>query len=150
MVGFIENCSLSLAAFFLKPGDIGAALGLLASIRSAGGSIAIAVYVAILNNRLTDTLPTIVGGAAVEAGLPRSEIPSLLSAIAAGTLEEVPGMTKSIINAVTEAIPNAYAASFKTVYLASLGFGAIAIVGGLLSKDARKHLNNNVERRMHA
>lgn len=134
----------------MKPADIGAALGLLASIRSAGGSIAIAVYVAILNNRLSTTLPNIVGGAAVDAGLSPSEIPELLSAISAGTLDQVQGVTKGIIAAVTIALPNAYAAAFETVYLASLGFGAIAIIGSLLSKDVRKYLNDRTERKMHA
>jgi hypothetical protein len=62
----------------------------------------------------------------------------------------MPGLTKPIAAAVTTALPNAYAVAFKTVYLASLGFGAIAIVGSLLSKDARKHLTNKTERKMHA
>jgi hypothetical protein len=117
-VGFIENCSLALAPLFLKPADIGAALGLLASIRSAGGSIAIAVYLAILNNRLSTALPNIVGGAAVDAGLSPSKVPDLLSAIAAGTLDQFSGLTKQIAAAVATALPNAYAA-FETVYLAS-------------------------------
>ncbi|KAF2104228.1 TRI12-domain-containing protein [Rhizodiscina lignyota] len=51
-VGFIELASLALAPLFCKAADIGLASGLLASIRSAGGLIAVAVYVTILNNRL--------------------------------------------------------------------------------------------------
>jgi hypothetical protein len=149
-VGFIENFSLALAPLFLKYADIGAALGLLASIRSAGFSIALPVYIAILNNRLFTTLPNIVGGVAVDAGLSPSKVPDLLSAISARTLDQMPGLTKPIAAAVITALPNAYAAAFKTVYLASLGFGAIAIVGSLLSKDARKHLTNKTERKMHA
>ena len=140
---------MALAPLFLKPADIGAALGLLASIRSAGSSIALTVYIAILNNRLSETLPNIVGNAAVDAGLSPNRIPDLLSAISAGTLEEL-GLSNRVMNAVTTALPNAYASAFETVYLASLGFGAIAIVGSLLSKDARKHLTNKTERKMHA
>lgn len=140
---------MALAPLFLKPADIGAALGLLASIRSAGSSIALTVYIAILNNRLSQSLPNVVGGAAVDAGLSPNRIPDLLSAISSGTLDEL-GLSNRIINAVTTALPNAYASAFETVYLASLGFGAIAIVGSLLSKDARKHLTDKTERKMHA
>lgn len=122
---------------------------MLASIRAAGGSIAVAVYSTILTNRLTETLPTVVGGAAINAGLPKSELPELLEAISAGTLAEVPGITKGIIAAVAESLPTAYSQAFKTVYLASLGFGGIAIIGSLLTKDPKKHLTNKVERRMH-
>jgi hypothetical protein len=40
-VGFIELVSLAVVPLFYKPADIGLASGLLASIRSAGGSIAV-------------------------------------------------------------------------------------------------------------
>ncbi|KAF2254749.1 fungal trichothecene efflux pump [Trematosphaeria pertusa] len=148
-VGFIELAALSLAPLFCKAEDIGLSSGMLASIRAAGGSIAVAVYTTILTNRLSTTLPTVVGGAAVDAGLPASEVPQVLEAISAGTLAKVPGITESILAAITEALPKAYSQSFKTVYLASLGFGGIAIIGSLLTVDPKKHLTDKVERRMH-
>lgn len=107
------------------------------------------MYTTILTNRLSTTLPTVVGGAAVDAGLPASEVPQVLEAISAGTLAKVPGITESILAAITEALPKAYSQSFKTVYLASLGFGGIAIIGSLLTVDPKKHLTDKVERRMH-
>jgi hypothetical protein len=148
-VGFIELAALSMAPLFCHPEDIGLSSGMLASIRAAGGSIAVAVYSTILTNRLADTLPSMVGGAAVQAGLPAAEVPAVLAAVSAGTLAEVPGITTAIISAVTGAMPSAYAAAFKTVYLASLGFGGIAIIGSLFTKNPKKHLTNKIERRMH-
>lgn len=148
-VGVIELAALSLAPLFCHAEDIGLSSGMLASIRAAGGSIAVAVYSTILTNRLTTTLPATVGGAAVAAGLPAADVPAVLAAASKGTLAEVPGITIAIITAVTQALPIAYSQAFKTVYLASLGFGGIAIIGSLLTKDPKKHLTGKVERRMH-
>ncbi|KXH59317.1 fungal trichothecene efflux pump [Colletotrichum salicis] len=147
-VGFIELASLALAPLFCKPSDIGLASGLLASIRSAGGSIAVAVYTTILSNRLATEIPAAIRGPAVAAGLPSSQLPALAKAVQAGKLAAFPGLTSAVKAAVAKVLPNAYSKAFETVYLASLGFGAIAIVGCLFSKDAQKHLTNKVERRM--
>jgi hypothetical protein len=149
-VGFIELASLALAPLFCKPADIGLASGLLASIRSAGGSIAVAVYSTILQNRLQTTLPANIGPVAIAAGLPIGQVPALVAAAKAGKLVAFPGITEQITSAVTGVLPEAYAEAFKTVYLASLGFGAIAIVGCLFAKDAQKHLTDGVARKMHS
>lgn len=146
MVGFIELASLALAPLFCAAQDIGLASGLLASIRSAGGSVAVAVYTTILNNRLATTIPNKVIPAAEEAGLSSSRMPELLAAVQTRDFSEFP---TAVGEAVSAALPYAYAQAFKTVYLASLGFGAIAIVGCLFSKDAKKHLTSKVERKMH-
>jgi hypothetical protein len=145
-VGFIELASLALAPLFCRAQDIGLASGLLASIRSAGGSIAVAVYTSILSNRLTTTIPNNVIPAAENAGLPEGRVADLLAAVTAKNLTSFP---EDVQVAVAGALPNAYAQAFKTVYLASLGFGAIAIIGCLFSKDAKEHLTDKVERRMH-
>lgn len=108
-----------------------------------------AVYTTILNNRLTTTIPNVVGGAALEAGLQASEVPGVLEAVTAGTISDV-GLSSSVLSAITGAIPVAYSQAFKTVYLASLGFGGIAIIGSLLVVDPKKHLTNKVERRLNA
>lgn len=73
----------------------------------------------------------------------------MLEAIEAGTLAKVPGITTSVLAAITEALPLAYSQAFKTVYLASLGFGGIAIIGSLLTVDPKRHLTDKVERRLH-
>ncbi|KAK2061716.1 fungal trichothecene efflux pump [Colletotrichum caudatum] len=147
-VGFIELTSLALAPLFCKPSDIGLASGLLASIRSAGGSIAVAVYTTILSNRLATEIPAAISGPAVAAGLPESRLPGLIKAAMAGKVAAFPGLTDAVKAAVTKVLPDAYAKAFETVYLASLGFGAIAIVGCLFAKDAQEHLTDRVVRRM--
>lgn len=144
-VGFIELASLALAPLFCKPEDIGLASGLLASIRSAGGSIAVAVYVTILGNRVKTTVPAAVAA----AGVPAAQVPAVYAAVVGGKLASYTGISAGVKTAITAALPEAYAQAFKTVYLASIGFGAIAVIGSLFSKNAKIHLTNKVERKMH-
>jgi hypothetical protein len=148
-VGFIELASLSLAPLFCKASDIGLASGLLSSIRSAGSSVSVAIYVAILNNRLATTLVDNISSVAPEAGIPRDRIPAIVAAVQAGTLAKVPGISPAMQAAVSKVVPTAYSQAFKTVYLASLAFGGIAILSSLFSKDVQKHLTDRVERKLH-
>ncbi|KAI0466669.1 fungal trichothecene efflux pump [Xylaria cf. heliscus] len=148
-VGVIELTALAIAPLFCKPEDIGLASGLLASIRSAGGSIAVTVYSTILSNRLKFTVPNNIGPVAIAAGLPEDKVPALTSAVLSGTLAKFPGLSDSVLKAVSSVLPTAYSQAFQTVYLASFGFGAIAIVGCLFAKDARDLLTDKVERKMH-
>ncbi|KAI5865780.1 trichothecene efflux pump [Durotheca rogersii] len=147
-VGVIEVCALALAPLFCRPADIGLASGLLASIRSAGGSVAVAVYSSVLANRLATTVPAVVGPAAVAAGLPPDRVPALAAALVGNRLAAFPDLTPAVQAAVAAAAPAAYALAFRTVYLASLGFGGIAIVGCLFSQDAQSVLTDTVHRRM--
>lgn len=146
-VGFIELASLALAPLFCEASEIGLASGLLASIRSAGGSVAVAVYSTILSNRLSSTIPNNVVPAALDAGLAPSETSDLLAAVSS---KDLSAFSDAVREAVAAALPDAYAQAFKTVYLASLGFGGVAIVGCLFAKDAKEHLTSRVERKMYA
>lgn len=125
-VGIIETCSLSLAPLALPSEDIGAALGALGSIRSAGASVATAIFVTILDNKLTQYVPQYVTPAAINAGLPESSLPALYKGLTAGNLTAVPGIDASIEAAVDAADSMAAALSFKYVWYAVVAFAACA------------------------
>ena len=106
-----------------------------------------AIYVAILDSRLTDTLPTDVSAAALKAGLPKSSLVELLKAITAGApaaMKAVPGINAQIIAAATEASKTAYSQAFSTVFLASIAFGGLAIIASLVSVPIDGEFNNVV------
>jgi hypothetical protein len=69
--------------------EIGTPIGLGGSVRSAVSSVASAIYIAVLTNRLTTTSPARVVPTIVGAGLPQSSISSYFEAVAAGTAEGV-------------------------------------------------------------
>lgn len=158
------------APLALPSEDIGAALGALGSIRSAGASVATAIYVSaprreaaefnvqtlmpgsqttILNNKLADYLPKYVTPAATNAGLPQSSLPALFAAITAGDLTTVPGITPRITAAVGVASAQAAAISFRYVWYAVCAFAACAVIASCLTINYGEYLNDTVERKLH-
>ncbi|CZR65194.1 uncharacterized protein PAC_15094 [Phialocephala subalpina] len=150
-VGALELITIIIAGLVCKPSDIGLASGLLGSFRQASGSIAASIYVSILTNRLTTTLPSNVAPAALNAGLPNTSLPALFAAIGVGTetaMEGVPGITPGIIAAVGDAVKVAYSQAFKTVYLTSIAFGGLSIIAALFITSIDDLMTNFVARKM--
>lgn len=113
--GYVENLTLSTMTLVWEPEDIGLVSSVLATIRTAAGSIATALYSSLLSKGLTKYLPEYVPYAAIGAGLPSSSITNLFAGISAGSYADVPGITPAIIEAVGHAIKPAYSMSFRTV-----------------------------------
>lgn len=66
--GYVENLTLSTMALVWEPEDIGLVSGVLATIRTAAGSVAIALYSSLLSNGLTKYLLEYVTNAAIGLG----------------------------------------------------------------------------------
>jgi predicted MFS family arabinose efflux permease len=148
-VGIIEICSLALAPLACASEDIGAALGALGTIRSAGASVALAIYSTILSNKQKEFVPEYVTPAALAAGLPSSSLVDLYGNLAAGTLFKTPGINASIIAAVVAANSNAAADSFKYVWYAAIAVAVSAVIAACLTIDYGVYLTDEVSRKMH-
>jgi hypothetical protein len=146
--GYVENLTLSTMALVWDPEDIGLVSGVLATIRTAAGSIAIALYSSLLSNGLTKYLPEYVPDAAIGAGLPTSSVTELFASISAGSYADVPGITPAIIEAVGHAVKQAYSMSFRTVFLATLPFGAILLVSAYFTPNVEEYLTDDVARKL--
>ena len=148
-VGIVETCSLALAPLALPSEDIGAALGALGSIRSGGAAVATAIYVTILDNKLNHFVPAYVTPAAIDAGLPPSSLTDLFTALTAGDLSTVPGITPAIETAVGAADALAAAEAFKYVWYAVVAFAALAVGAACLTVNYGEYLTDTVERKLH-
>jgi hypothetical protein len=147
--GYIENLTLSSTAYLWDPADIGLVTGVLGAIRTGLSAIATSMYASILTTESSKYIPIKVVPAALAAGLPESSLESLLSSIAKGDFAAVPGISPQIIAATGAAVKDAYAVSFRTVYLCTLPFGAMLIVAALLSPNVEQYLTDEVARKMH-
>lgn len=98
---------------------------------------------------LTKYLPQYVGPAAVAAGLPESSIPALLGGVTTGTFSAVPGINAGVLSAIGAPIKQAYAMSFRTVFLCTLPFGAIILVAAILyCPNVEDYLTDEVARKL--
>lgn len=127
--------------------EIGAAGGLAVAIRTAISAVGTVVFSTVLTNRLAEVVPSKVGAAVVEAGLPKSSLTAFLQALQLGTAEafsKVPGISATIIQKGILANKLAYIASFRTVYLVSITFAGLGIIASLFTPNMKRFLNAKV------
>jgi hypothetical protein len=98
------------------------------SIRSAISTVCSSVYIAVLTNRLAETIPTEVPAAVIDAGLPVSSVPAFLSGFTTGNFSGVEGLTTQILNAGTRAYKIANASAYSTVFYTTVAFSGIAVI----------------------
>ncbi|RAL02180.1 trichothecene efflux pump [Aspergillus ibericus CBS 121593] len=150
-VGYLELITIIMCPLYCKPEDIGLASGFLGSAKQVAGTIATAIYIAILDARIATTLPNTISTAATNAGLPSTSLTDLLDAVSVGTTtayDAVPGMTTTILAAVAEAVKTAYSLSFRTVFLASIAFGGLSVVTALFSAPVDECFTGDVAARL--
>jgi len=150
--GFVEVIPIVSIPFTVKPEDIGLSIGVMGAIRASAGAIATAVYVSILNNRNSSLSAKYIPKAVLEAGLPKSSLPALFKAILAGTadaLAAVPGFNAAVGAALGLAQKNAFSGALKTVFLATISFGACGIIAAFFVKNIDHLLTDDVVRKLH-
>ncbi|ROT41715.1 trichothecene efflux pump [Sodiomyces alkalinus F11] len=147
-IGFVENISFPGVTLLWEAQDIGLATGILGSIRGMGGAVAQALYGSVLNNELAKRMPEAIGQAATEAGLPESSVESLLVSMGAGDFSAVPGITDSVISAVTSASKMVYTESFRMVFYTTIPFSVVLLLSSILVPNMEKYLSQNVAKKL--
>ena len=148
-VGYIELVALTTAPLCLDEADIGLATGVLAAVRTGLAGVALSIYSSVLATKVPENLNTIVGPAAVNAGLEPSSIPALFAGFGAGwDFSEVPGINPVIIEVAIDAYKTAYSQAFSLIYLISITFGGLAVIACCLSPNLEHQFNDSVARRM--
>jgi hypothetical protein len=107
------------------------------------------MYSSILSTESAKYIPQKVIPAATAAGLPQASLPALFQGITLGDFSKVPGISAAVIAATGAAVKDAYAMTFRTVYLCTLPFGALLIIAALFSPNVEQYLTDEVARKMH-
>lgn len=174
-VGALELIHMIMIGLCAEPSDLGLASGVTAAARQVGGSIAGAlilfigesrsipgsltdsmvqpasIYVTILQNRIAIELPKHVITAATDSGLPESGYEQLLAAVSNGTaaaMAAVPGINAQVEAAVASATTQAWASSFRMVYLISIIFGGIAFIASFFTKSVDQYMTGQIARKL--
>lgn len=148
-LGYVENVANTLVPFTQKEKDIGASIGVLISGRTTIACIALAIYSTVQANKIAQFTQSIVVPAAENAGIKPAAIPSLLAGFSTGSFANVPGLTPKILATVTIAYQTAFSKAVQIVYLTSIAFGVLAILGALISPNPDAKFTTDVSRRMH-
>lgn len=130
--GISDGLAITMSTMVIKDQDeIGTAGGISGAIRSLGGTVASAVYGAVLTNRLAHTIPQYVPTAAIKAGLPSSSVPQLIAALTgtkANAISAVPGINANIQAAAGMAYQYANSQAYKTVFLSTIAFSGLSMI----------------------
>ena len=130
-LGICLTALITTAQFSTPPDLIAITSGLMISMRSLGGSVGLAIYTAIFTHSLGSNLAPKIAAAAVPLGLPASSLGGLIGALAANNntaVALVPGISPAIIGASVNALKDAYAVSFRWVWVAAACFSAVAVL----------------------
>ena len=107
------------------------------------------IYLAIYNGKLSTNMPSKVTAAVLAAGLPETSVPQMLRAATNGTaaaFRAVPGANATIIAAAQAGRKSAWAASFSTVYLSTIAFGATALIISWFATDISEFMTSFVNK----
>lgn len=148
LVGWTESVCLTLLTIAIKDQqEIGTAGGVGASIRSGTATVCQTIYVVVLTNRLTSTIPAQVPPAAVAAGLPESSIVQLLTAFAVGTPEAfaaVPGISPTILAAASTAYKTASSDAYRTIFYTSIAFTGLGVMLSFFTPNVDELMTHDI------
>jgi hypothetical protein len=137
-----------IALTIISPDDlIGTIIGLALSIRFIGGQVGYTISFNILQTKLTEIIPSIVGTAIAKAGLPITEIPAFILALVESdftAIAQIKGVTPAVLEAANEAVSVSYLEGFKLVYYVGIGFGGAAIIASLFLGNIRRYVTDRV------
>ncbi|KAI1617384.1 fungal trichothecene efflux pump [Exophiala viscosa] len=145
--GWAQFLSITFIQFGTDQVELGIAGGLAGVFRSAGGSLAVAVYSTILGNTQSASAAKLVPEAVTRAGLNPLDVPAVLKALPLGStaLFKVPGMTAAIVEAAEVALQNSYVHGFKITELSALAFGVVGIIASICCSDIGPKMTPKIE-----
>lgn len=147
-LGICLNALVTTAQLCTPPELIATASGLMISVRSLGGSIALAIFNAIFTHTLSENLASKVPAAVLPLGLPPSSIPSFIGNMTAGktdTLAQIPGISGPIIQAGGHAVLEAFAVAFRYVWVLAGCFSFVALIAALFLQDPKTEFNVKID-----
>ncbi|KAI6800267.1 aldolase [Hortaea werneckii] len=147
-VGQAGPLTLLVAAvqFSAPHSHLSTATGLAFSARAIGGAFGSAVLDAIINGKIAKTWSSKVGNAALNAGLPDDSVPALLDSISSGQgIDEVPGVTSTIVEAALDASHWTYAPAYRLAWWSIFPFVALALIAVLCLKGVKDQMTEQVE-----
>lgn len=131
-MGLALTCIVTAAQLSTPPELIAIASGSIFTLRSLGGSVALATYTAIFNSISSKHLQADVVAAVVPLGFDLNNLPALLQSLEshnATLIMDVPTVTPEILTASIQGYRQAYLAAFRSCWIAAAAFAGVTALG---------------------
>jgi len=129
-------------------GLIAVTSGLILTARSLGGSVALPVYIAILNSLLSKNLGPEIADRVLPLGLSVDNLPAFIDALANSNqqaLASIPGLSDEIIAAGLLGLKTAYRIAFRGIWSAAAAVSAVGFILSFFVIDPRNSFNMHVD-----
>ncbi|KIW87150.1 uncharacterized protein Z519_12261 [Cladophialophora bantiana CBS 173.52] len=139
---------LTMAQLATPPELISITSGLMASMRSFGGAVGVAIQLAIFNSGLNSNLVPQVTAAVEPLGLNATSIGPLIAALGTENrtlIQAVPGVNQEIIEAAETARTDAFVIGFRDVWISVAAFAAFGIFICYFVKNPKAEFNSSID-----
>lgn len=151
MFVWVVIMAYAVASLHVPHSILGVAMGLLGTFRNCGGAIGNAIFMTIFQRQFA----SFVGDEVIPVMNQHRLDPELMDAIIAGakaynlgipgSLDDIPGITDAIKEALQVAVRSAYGHAFKIVFLCTIPFSAVALILSLWIEDPTQYMTNHVQ-----
>ncbi|KZM18935.1 hypothetical protein ST47_g9933 [Ascochyta rabiei] len=151
-IGWGEVIAAIIVQYVVADEDLGVAFSVISASRTIFGSIFTAAFIAVYTNKVPGYIASIVPKRVLAAGLPESQLESLMTAAAAANqtaLLAIEGMTPELLRTTNIAVSEAYSKSYAYVYYFAVAIGVLAIIASVCMRDFDKYLTDHVSRQLY-
>lgn len=138
----------TIAQLSAPPALIAMTSGLIAGVRSFGGSVALPIFNSVYKLTNSKHLGPNVIAAVVPLGLPKSSLQALAEALAANNAEvvaKIPGMTPQIAAAAEMAVKRTFLISYRYVWVIMACFSLVGTVAAFFLKNTKEDMTMSVD-----
>ncbi|EFQ35599.1 major facilitator superfamily transporter [Colletotrichum graminicola M1.001] len=151
MFVWVTILSYSIASLHVPHSNLGVAVGLIGTFRSAGGAVGNAIFNTIFQEKFRKFAADMVANAAISNGLNPADLDLIIpAAIEFDTgnpraLLNVPGITPEIQEALKTAVRAGAGHAFKIVFYGTIPFSIVALLCTFLVEDPTAYMTNHIQ-----
>ncbi|KAK1569566.1 major facilitator superfamily transporter [Colletotrichum navitas] len=154
MFVWVTVLSYTIASLHVPHSNLGVAMGLIGTFRSAGGAVGNAIFNTVFQENFRKFAADTIANAAISNGLNPADLDLIIPAAIefnAGNpraLLNVPGITPEIQEVLKTAVRSGAGHAFKIVFYGTIPFSIVAILCSLLVEDPTAYMTNHIQSAM--
>ncbi|KDN66922.1 putative major facilitator superfamily transporter [Colletotrichum sublineola] len=151
MFVWVTILSYSIASLHVPHSNLGVALGLIGTFRSAGGAVGNAIFNTIFQENFRMFAADMIANTAISKGLNPADLDLIIPAAIEfnmgnhRALLNIPGITPEIQEALKTAVRSGAGHAFKVVFYVTIPFSVVALLCSLVVEDPSPYMTNHIQ-----
>ncbi|KAK2015152.1 major facilitator superfamily transporter [Colletotrichum eremochloae] len=151
MFVWVTILSYSIASLHVPHSNLGVAMGLIGTFRSAGGAVGNAIFNTIFQENFRMFAADMIANTAISKGLNPADLDLIIPAAIEfnmgnhRALLNIPGITPEIQEALKTAVRSGAGHAFKVVFYVTIPFSVVALLCSLVVEDPSPYMTNHIQ-----